>query len=263
MFWVIFRTYYKSSLMRHKLIIFLLLLSGYISCNRTPSAQELVDRAIQVSGGDDRYTSHTFEFFFRDRMYRLTRENGERILWRHTFTDSGEIRDKMTRNGLKRYMDGQQIALADSMARKYANSVNSVHYFAYLPYGLNDNAVQKKRLGRSSIHGIGYDIVQISFQEAGGGEDFEDVFLYWFNEETGKPDYLAYEYHTEGGGTRFRAAQSERYVKGIRFVDYRNYKPVEKGVPLIRLDSLYEAGALQLLSEIKLDSIRVIPGNYN
>jgi len=221
-----------------------------------------VDHAIEVSGGE-RYKTHEVEFYFRNKLYRLTWENGQRMLWRHTITDSGEIRDKKTPGGLQRYFRDEEIAIPDSMARKYANSVNSVHYFAYLPYGLNDAAVQKKWLERTYINGQAYNRVEVTFREAGGGEDFEDEFHYWFNEETGKPDYLAYSYHTDGGGVRFRAARNERYINGIRFVDYENYKPAEEGVLLSQLDSLYETRALELLSEIKLDSIRVIPGNYN
>jgi len=248
--------------MNCKPILFLCFLFAAISCDRPKTAQQIVDRAIEVSGGE-RYQSHAFEFFFRGRMYRLTREKGQRILWRHTFTDSGEIRDKKTANGFERYWEGRPISLADTVAAKYGRSVNSVHYFAYLPYGLNDKAVRKKMIGESEINGIVYDKVEISFQEKGGGEDFEDVFHYWFNQETGKPDYLAYVYHTDGGGVRFRVAQNERYVNGIRFVDYGNYKPKEKGVGLGQLDSLYQIGALELLSEIKLDSVRVIPDNCN
>ena len=248
--------------MHRFLIASFLLLAGIFSCDRSPDVQEIIDRAIEVSGGE-RYKTHSFEFFFRGRMYRLTRENGERMLWRHTFTDSGEVLDKKTPKGLERYWEGRRIPIADSMARKFGNSVNSVHYFAYLPNGLNDKAVKKEWLGQSNVKQQGYDVVQISFQQTGGGEDFEDIFHYWFNQETGKPDYLAYEYHTDGGGIRFRVAGNERYVNGIRFVDYKNYKPVKKRVALHQLDSLYEAGALELLSEIKLDSIRVIPDNYN
>ena len=248
--------------MRAIFVVLAFVFLGWISCERQPNAQEIVDRAIEVSGGE-RYKTHSFEFYFRNKLYRLTRENGQRILWRHSFTDSGEIRDKKTRDGLERFYNGQKVIIPDSMARKYGNSVNSVHYFAYLPYGLNDRAVQKKYLGHTLIEGRAYKKLEIRFQEEEGGEDFEDVFHYWFNEETGSPDYLAYEYHTEGGGVRFRAAKNERYVGGIRFVDYENYKPAEKNVPLEDLEALYASGALQLLSEIKLDSIRVIPDNYN
>ena len=248
--------------MLRTLITITLLLVGFTSCKNEPSAQNIVDRAIEVSGGE-RYKTHSFEFYFRGRLYRLSRENGQRILWRHTFTDSGEIMDKKTHDGLVRFFEGQKLIIPDSMARKYGNSVNSVHYFAYLPSGLNDPAVQKKWLGNSFIGGQAYHKVEVRFRERGGGEDFEDVFHYWFNQDSGKPDYLAYEYHTEGGGVRFRVAQNERYVNGVRFVDYKNYKPSEKGVPLSQLDSLYEAGALEMLSEIRVDSIRVIPDSYN
>lgn len=234
----------------------------FTACEELQTAQDVVDRSIQVSGGEG-YRTHSFEFTFRDKVYRLTRENGSRVLWRETKTDSGIIVDKKTDSGLERYFNEERLVIPDSMARKYGNSVNSVHYFAYLPYGLNDPAVQKRSLGKSTINAQSYHKVEITFLEAGGGEDYEDVFVYWFNEKSGKPDYLAYSYHTDGGGTRFRVAFNERYVNGIRFVDYENYKPKVKAVPAAQMDSLYETGALELLSEIKLEAIRVIPDSCN
>ena len=62
--------------------------------------------------------------------------------------------------------------------------------------------------------------------------------MYWFNKETFKPDYLAYDFHTDGGGVRFRKAYNERYVDGIRFVDYENYKPRD---PKETLDNILDA----------------------
>ena len=249
-------------MLKYSFYITAFFLSFLMACKQPPTAQDLVDKAIEVSGGEG-YTTNYFEFTFRDKEYRLSREKGRRILWRLTQTDSGVITDKKTDSGLERYFNDVRLTIADSMARKYGNSVNSVHYFAYLPYGLNDPAVHKRSLGRRLVKGQPYQKVEITFEEAGGGEDFEDVFVYWFHEETGKPDYLAYLYHTDGGGTRFRVAYNERYVNGVRFVDYENYKPRQNGVPVSQMDSLYEAGALKLLSEIKLEGIRVIPDSCN
>ena len=249
-------------MLKYALLITICFLLVATACKEAQSPQDLVNRAIEVSGGEG-YTTNSFEFTFREKEYRLTRENGRRILWRHTMTDSGVIVDKKTDTGFERYFSNERLVIPDSMARKYGNSVNSVHYFAYLPYGLNDAAVIKRNLGERTVNGQSYQKVEITFREAGGGEDYEDVFVYWFNNATGKPDYLAYTYHTDGGGSRFRVAFNERYVNGIRFVDYKNYKPKEKGVPASQMDSLYEAGALELLSEIKLEEIRVIPDSYN
>jgi len=56
---------------------------------------------------------------------------------------------------------------------------------------------------------------------------------------------------------RFRAAYNERTVNGIRFVDYKNYKPNITDVTLYDLDTLYESEELELLSKIELENVRV------
>ncbi|HBT09881.1 MAG TPA: deoxyribose-phosphate aldolase, partial [Leeuwenhoekiella sp.] len=61
------------------------------------------------------------------------------------------------------------------------------------------------------------------------------------------------------GGTRFREAYNERTINGVRFVDYRNFKPQEQFPPLQSLDSLFTTGNLELLSKIDLEQVEVNP----
>ena len=149
------------------------------------------------------------------------------------------------------------IILPDSLAQNYANSVNSVHYFSVLPYGLNDKAVKKRLLKSSTIKGKEYYKIEISFSEDGGGEDFEDVFIYWIDKENFLIDYLAYSYHTNGGGKRFRVLKEQCVKNGVRFVDYHNYKPNNKDILLIDLDRAFENNELTKVSEIILKNIEV------
>jgi hypothetical protein len=192
----------------------------------------------------------------------MERDDNVKVLKRITKSDSADIIDAKRPNGFQRFISDSLVNLPDSLARKYGNSVNSVHYFAYLPYGLNDVAVNKKLLGEGEIGNEAYYKVQITFDKEGGGDDFDDVYIYWFNKKTLKPDYLAYEFHIDGGGMRFREAYNERFINGIRFVDYNNYKPKEE-ILLPAMDSLFEAGQLELLSKIELEEIRVTPDSYN
>lgn len=225
------------------------------------NAQEIVDRSIEAAGGD-RYGRSAVSFVFRGRTYTMESYSGRRLLKRITVTDTAVVTDIKEGNEFRRLMNDSLVQVPDTMAVKYANSVNSVHYFAYLPYGLNDKAVNKELLGEATLDGKSYYKIRVTFDRLGGGSDYEDVFIYWINKETFAVDFLAYEYHTDGGGIRFREAYNERYVNGIRFADHHNYQ-AETGTDLLQLDSLFLTGSLTWLSDIELEDIRVSPGNYN
>jgi len=221
------------------------------------SAQEIVDRSIKVSGGE-LYTTSDISFKFRDYHYTSEWDDGSRILKRIKLTDSTKVVDEKGISGLKRFVNDSLVPLKDSIANVYANSVNSVHYFAHLPYGLNDPAVKKELLGQVTLNGKEYYKLKVTFDKKGGGDDYDDIYLYWFNKETFKPDYLAYEFHVDGGGNRFRVAYNERIVGGIRFVDYENYEASTKDASIIGIDDLYGRGELKLLSKIALEDISVV-----
>lgn len=248
-----------------KPILVLTFIAFLVSCGQkkteTLSAQNIVDKAITAAGGE-RYQHSEVSFMFRDRSYVLERTSGKRILKRITKTDTAEIMDVRQSDGLQRFVNDSLVVIPDSMAVKYANSINSVHYFAYLPYGLNDAAVNKKYLGEEQLKERMYYKVEVTFDQEGGGDDFEDTYVYWFDKETFKPDYLAYEFHVDGGGMRFREAYNERYINGIRFVDYRNYKPLQS-TTVHETGQLFTKGELELLSAIELKEIEVTPDSYN
>lgn len=246
--------------MNYRILVVLGLLVA--SCQQAPkkatvTTQSIVDKAIENSGGEA-YKNSKVQFTFRGIQYEAENKNNSRVLKRITKTDSLTITDIKSGNDFMRYFDDRAIVLADSMAARYANSVNSVHYFSRLPYGLNDAAVKKELVGEVQIKTNDYYKVKVTFEENNGGDDFEDVFLYWFNKETHHPDFLAYEYHTDGGGIRFREAFNERRIGGIRFADYRNYKP-KKGttIDFMMIEALFESDSLELLSTIELQDIRV------
>ena len=90
------------------------------------------------------------------------------------------------------------------------------------------------------------------FTEEDGGKDFEDVFLYWFDEQTFSMDYLAYSYITDGGGVRFREAFNKSEIGGIVFQDYINYKPEDKLTPLEEMGTLLIKGNLLSFPELRM-----------
>ncbi len=226
------------------------------------SAQEIVDRSIEVCGGNF-FENSVVTFDFRDRSYISDYRASPKTLVRILETDTVTIKDIRTNMGFQRFINDTLVTLGDSLANVYSNSVNSVHYFAKLPYGLNDISVNKKLLGETTIKGKGYYKIQVTFKQAGGGDDFEDIYVYWINKASFKPDYLGYDFKTDGGGTRFRAAFNERYIGGIRFVDYDNFKPKDVNANILIADSLFNHHNLELLSKIELVNVAVNGGNYN
>ena len=221
------------------------------------SAEQIIDKTIENAGGE-RYENSKIEFTFRDVKYSSLRKDGVFEL-RRKFTDSlGSIEDILSNSGFIRMINDVEISLVDSTKTNYSNSVNSVHYFTQLPYGLNSSAAQKELIGESDIKNENYYKIEVTFSEEGGGDDHDDIYMYWINQSDFTIDYFAYKFFTGDGGIRFREAYNPRTIEGLRFVDYRNYKiePWEN-VDLKDLDSLFQTGKLVLLSKIETENISV------
>jgi hypothetical protein len=238
------------------LLLLLIVLSSCQTEEKELTADAIIDKAIEKAGGE-RYKKAQVEFTFRDRTYTSDRDNGLYKFTR-TFKDSlGEVKDVLNNEGFKRYREGQEVKLSDSLTGVYAESVNSVHYFVQLPYGLNDAAVQKELVGQDTISGKPYYAIRVTFNQEGGGADHEDVYMYWVNKEEFTLDYFAYRFYINDGGIRFRVAKDPRKIEGIRFVDYDNYKTDDLSTPLENLDELYEKGELTKVSEINNEILSV------
>lgn len=243
-----------------KTILIISALTLLFSCTtkqKEINPQTLVDKSIVVSGGD-KIKKSIIEFDFRNKHYKATRNDGQFELERHFKDSTNIIRDALSNNGFVRYVNDVVLKVADSMIPKYSASVNSVHYFSVLPFGLNDAAVNKHYIGKVNVKEKLFHKIKITFNKEGGGEDFEDVFVYWIDAKTYKTQYIAYSYNeNHGKGLRFREAYNERYVGGIRFVDYNNFKPKANTVSVKNLDSLFEKNELKLVSKIDLENIAV------
>ena len=242
-----------------KKIALLFILVSFFACKNEEkplTADGIIDKAIEEAGGE-RYNKAEIEFVFRKNTYTSKRDGGV-FEFTRTLKDSlGKFNDVLNNEGLKRFREGQEIELSDSLAGLYAESVNSVHYFVQLPYGLNDASVQKELVGEDSIAGKPYYEIRVTFKQEGGGADHEDIYMYWVNKNEFTVDYLAYRFYVNEGGIRFRVAENPRVVEGIRFVDYENYKTDDLSTPLDQLDELYEKGSLEKVSEIKNKILKV------
>tara|TARA_B110000037_G_scaffold222757_1_gene299349 strand:- start:942 stop:1679 length:738 start_codon:yes stop_codon:yes gene_type:complete len=237
--------------------VFLFLLIACKPKDLDLTAQQIIDKTMHYSGADQVVNSK-IKFTFRTKEYTAIRKNGIFELFKQYLTaDSLKVKEVLSNNGYLRFINNKAVPIVDSLIADYGNAINSVHYFSVLPFGLNNAAVHKKLLKSAQIKGKEYYKLEISFSEHGGGEDFEDLFIYWIGKESFLIDYLAYSYHTNGGGMRFRAVKTQNKTKGIRFVNYENYKPIDPNIDFYTIDHAFENNGLKKVSEIILEAIEV------
>ena len=236
-----------------------LILLALISCASPPTAEEIVTRAIAASG-TEKLKNAEASFTFRNIEYQYQYRNGN---FRYTRiqqdTLGNTVKDVLVNSGLNRFINDSLVTLEEEKRTAYTASVNSVIYFAFLPLPLNDAAVNKSFVGKVEINQKSYFKVQVTFDVEGGGEDYEDVFYYWFDTEDYSLDYLAYSYNEDDGiGVRFREAYNTRTVNGVIVQDYRNYRPEnEEGFPLATIDNAFKSESLKLLSVIELEDVQI------
>jgi hypothetical protein len=233
-----------------------LLILVLFGCGQPNEARKIVDKAIHAYGGK-LYDKMFVEFDFRDRHYTARREKGS-FTYTRAFTDSTYIvKDILTNDGFTRTINGDTVDLPEESATAFTNSVNGVIYFALLPQALNDPPVMTEKLEDAPIGGKDYYKIQVTFDTSAGVEVHDDVFVYWFEKDSYAMDYFAYLFYSDGGGIRFREAFNKRNVNGIVFSDYKNYALDDTTFDITRIDSLFLENQLDLLSEIRLENIRV------
>ena len=219
-------------------------------------ADKIIATAIEKAGGE-RYENSDIEFRFRENFYTSSRKNGLFEFTRLRKDSLGVIRDVLNNEGIRSFREDREVVMPDSVSAAIAESVNSVHYFLQLPFGLEDDAVITELVGQDTINNKIYHEIKVTFEQEGGGEDHEDVYMYWVEKDDLPVDYLSYMFFINEGGIRFRKAVNPRVVGGIRFVDYENYKTEELSTPLEQLDDLLQKGQLTKVSQIENEILKV------
>ena len=221
------------------------------------TAEAIIERSV-IHHGMERFDSVLIELTFRDHDYAFINDHG-RFAYMRMGTDSlgAEVHDLLTNQGLERIYNGDSKALSPKDSAAYASSVNSVRYFFMLPYSLLDPAVNAELLDSVSIEGVAYDCVRITFDQEGGGTDFDDVYHYFFRRDSGALDYLAYTFEVDGGGLRFRKAVNQRRVDGVLVQDYLNFgvDGPDRGIDSVA--ARYTSGELPQLSVIENTEVQI------
>jgi hypothetical protein len=221
-----------------------------VSCvSKEPDARSIMNQAMKAHGTDVA-AQGILSFDFRGINYSVERDKGAYIYERHLMIGTDTIVDRLDNDGFYRYSNGNKLPLVDAIATRYIASLNSVIYFAQLPYSLDGDAIDLRYVSQDTIKGKAYHEIEVTFKEEGGGEDHEDVFMYWVNLKDSRIDYLAYSYCEEECGYRFRESENRRNLNGVILQDYNNYKSQKGDSDLSKMDDLFEEGKLLKLSDI-------------
>ena len=224
---------------------FIILLFAF-GCTNQLTVNDIIDKSIDAYGGQ-KVLNSTIQFDFRKKHYQAKYHNSSYELTRSFSDSTGSFVDVLNNDGFSRTHNDSLLSLNEEWIGKYSSSVNSVIYFFRIPFIMKDGAVMPELIGTASLKNQAYYKLRISFTEEGGGEDFDDSFIYWVNQSTFYVDYMAYSYSTSGGGKRFREAINHRDVNGLHVVDYINYKPRDIDMPIEDYDKyLLEDGLVEL-----------------
>lgn len=217
------------------------------------AAEQLLAKMV-AAHGSERYDTAHYSFTFRNKAY--TFQNSKRgVTYTVASSKDGNVTIDWLENGkLTRAVNGIPVELTEKQIATGIEALNSVIYFATLPHKLLDPAVNLEKRDDVTIKDQAYEVLKVHFDEKGGGTDHDDNFMYWVNQSTGRIDYLAYDYRTNGGGVRFRSAYNQRVIDGVLFQDYVNYKAA-LGTALADLPTLYEQGKLEELSKIETEDV--------
>ena len=231
--------------------------------NGEPSAEPTLDpgrdlvRRSVAANGLDVLDAADITFRFRDKEYRYQRADGRYVYqrWWVDSTSQQTVRDELSNNGLTRFIADEPVSLSPKDSAAYVASVNSVIYFAFLPWALRDGAAVPVHRGRDTIKGASLEHLTVTFAAEGGGTDFQDKFEYWFDPETLDIRYLAYAEAPGDKEPRFREAYNSRTLaSGVRVRDYRNYMAPNKArMPVEDLGPAFDRDELELLSVIALE----------
>lgn len=242
---------YQSKLFGTLILLFSVLWTD----GSSDKAQELVDAAIEEHGSQNLVRS-IVDFNFRGQAYHVKKDGWRYEAHRRSIGENGVvIEDLHNKKGISRKVNGNPVDLDEKAKGVIETAMNSVVYFAYLPLKLNDPAVKKEYAGRGEIDGVAKERVKVTFAKEGGGKDHDDVFMFWFDPISKQMTHLAYFFHVNGGGARFREAVNVRRVGGVLFADYLNYS-ADLGQDLEKFESPKFRMQSNLLSTIELENLR-------
>lgn len=239
--------------MQKKHLLFITLSLLLSACSLSPNADKIIKKSIAFYGMN-KLDGKTISFDFREKHFEV-KLNDDDFFYESTYKDSlGIIKDQLSSHGFVRELNGLVTPLSKKDSLKYAESLNSVIYFALLPLKLQDDAAKAKFLRTVQVKGKEYNQIEVSFSKEEGGSHHNDVYYFWFDAKDHSMDYFAYS----AGGERFRALNGLINNSGVYLQNYYNLESKNNEKRHLKdYHILFEQDKLSLLSEITLKNLKV------
>jgi hypothetical protein len=135
-----------------------------VACDRrVEGAADVIEASIEAYGGDA-FDEIAIQWTFRGVPFELTRDDGA-YRYQRTVVDSlGQARVEVMENeGIWIEVDGERREVDDAAHRRIETAVNSVVYLGFLPFRLDDRAVQLSDLGVTRVDDEPYRKVEVTF----------------------------------------------------------------------------------------------------
>lgn len=256
------QSYFSQIVLLHRQnwrqIGFLILVLAQNGCKPSPPPDPKVILAhVLQAHGSERLQRATVTFNFRGKAFSVTRNGGQYRYIRQYQDSTHQVKESLSNQGVEKWVNGTPQVLTDVDRAKIETALNSVVYFALLPFNLTDAAVQLRYLRETQIESEPYHEIEVTFKQAGGGLDYQDRYVYWFHTNRYTMDYFAYYYPTGEVGSRFRKALNPRVINGVRFADYFNFRHPDVLQMVEHYAPLIHDPKLEKVSEVLLTDLHV------
>ncbi len=169
------------------------------------------------------YNDAELGFDLDGQSYRVARVDDSYRYTAHDKNAGREVYRELNNLGYFEHLNGKMLELSAEDSSSQAGDIHASVYFALLPFSLDDPQLQAEYLGEDSLDGRAYHRLGIRNEDGFGLQEGLAEFLYWFDTESFRLDYLAHSLAAKEG-TRFRKALNSRRVNGIVFQDYEVFR---------------------------------------
>lgn len=237
------------------LIVAIILL--LFSCNneQSLSGEDLLNRAIEVSGGDSFFHS-TISFDAQGMRYTMERDGNIANFTSERQVDTTYYKATY-RNGYQQYFVNGVEQEESFSSRKFISSrLEGFLYLTSIPHVFNQTAVIVNRKEDVVIRNKTYQVLHITFTKLPEDDPGNEFYLY-IDPVSGYVEFRAEKLDLDGETNLLKKAYNPRIIEGIRFVDYKVFTTRDTTMLLSDYYKAYDIPNLIPIGDIEYTNIEV------